>query len=522
LVDGSDIVVTTMLLADDELVRRFEGTVAFAPAPRRAVWTFGGLTSRDGHVVHGSVTFGLAVPSDPTDRKMLVEVIPPGRASARAVDVVAHLSPVMTEAARDVISSRNAGAGRTDARDSLLDAVRTAGAAGAFAWGVELVGPFSLTVESPSLAAESARETERARAEADATERARHVRRASELAAVITGGTTSPAAILESTAPADRPAALSALLSAGERDAPVATLYVVAGNSLCAIDACDGASPTLRTIAQSTDGPIGVGALRSVQFVHIGGRKRLVIGGQRGIALDAEGDAPAAYLDEGNTSRLGFNAVAYVAAADELWASHSERGIVRWSRAGGSTSVTIITSPGEHPGASDLVSIDPRHVAFASGPAAFVATTDQSSVEIHRGPAPVVGIVVHGQMMHVVHEDGAWVSIELHTWRVLSRRTTGGAVSAVGSLPWVGGVRLLIAYRDGAIDCLGTDDALVTRYSSAHAGFRAVTASVKRVVGMTGDRQRLVTWCATDGRQSAFELHVAQRTGHRVAGFAFG
>src|SRR5438045_2942786 len=68
--------------------------------------------------------------------------------------------------------------------------------------------------------------------------------------------------------------------------------------------------------------PTKLGPLRSVQ--RIGTEKHLLVGARSGI-IDARGET---YTDQSVVSQLGFNQA--VIWNNEIWASHSEAGIVAW------------------------------------------------------------------------------------------------------------------------------------------------------------------------------------------------
>jgi hypothetical protein len=79
-----------------------------------------------------------------------------------------------------------------------------------------------------------------------------------------------------------------------------------------------------------------------------------------------------------------------------------------------------------------------------------------------------------------------------------------------------------LANDDGPIQCLGTEDQLVTQYCSAHRGLKILAAAADWVVAVSADRQRLVLWNTWEGRKPATEISVSAVARHRVADVDFG
>jgi hypothetical protein len=120
-----------------------------------------------------------------------------------------------------------------------------------------------------------------------------------------------------------------------------------------------------------------------------------------------------------------------------------------------------------------------------------------------------------------VHEHGLVVRYDRTTREPLRRETRGGHINAACALPWLGSVRLLLAREDGAIECVGVDDQLVTQYLSVHRGCKIVAANAALVAAVSADRQRLILWHSWDGRKPFAELHLTSQTKHRIADIDF-
>jgi hypothetical protein len=506
-----------MDLRKNELARRDAAQLTYATDARRAVWTFAGLATVDGHRLDGAWSFSIAVPADVHDRRMVAEVLMHDRDVLLTSDATRHFEPALMRAAQAHFAAITvADALSEPAADRVTAVFAKACQTIAFACGLEILPPFTVQLTSPTLAAAKARADERARAEVDAADRAAHLRRATELSNAIATSTSISPGFLETIAPADRAAALGATLAVtAGRAGPAAPLYAVAGATLLRIDLTKtGAAPTTTSRAAAAD----IGALRCVQMI---GLRQIAIGGQRGVELvdrDSPDRTSTAYVDDQSTSPLGFNAVARLAARDELWATHSQNGAVCW-RLGDSTAP--LARHAAFVGAGGLVALGDDALAFFAGTRVYVATAEGVGVVLDAGD-DVVAIIPDGGRVHVLCEAGTWTVMETGTWRVADRRPTGGRITAATGMRWLGGTRMLLARREGSIDCLGVDDTVATRYASRHVGPRAVAASATHVAALTADRQRVLVWSAIDGRDPIAEVNVAALTGHRAAGIAFG
>jgi hypothetical protein len=147
----------------------------------------------------------------------------------------------------------------------------------------------------------------------------------------------------------------------------------------------------------------------------------------------------------------------------------------------------------------------------------FALPTSPSS-----GQSEIVAVVPDDLRMLVVHDDGTVCGLDRMTLEVVCRQQTGARVRAAGALPWLGSTRLLLASDEGAVQCVGLDDPLVTQYASPHRGVRAVSGSADLVAAISADRQRVVLWNTWNGREPVAEIFLTGVTRHRVADVCFG
>ena len=135
--------------------------------------------------------------------------------------------------------------------------------------------------------------------------------------------------------------------------------------------------------------------------------------------------------------------------------------------------------------------------------------------------APIISIVQDQDRLFAIHEDGAVATVDRLNGQILRTDSYGGSLCAAGALPWLDGIRLLLATAAGPIDCVGPDDSLITRFNSAYRGLRDIAASASCVAAVSPDRQRLILWNSWDGRAPAHDLHLISLTRHRIADIAF-
>ena len=136
-------------------------------------------------------------------------------------------------------------------------------------------------------------------------------------------------------------------------------------------------------------------------------------------------------------------------------------------------------------------------------------------------PAPIIKIVPDDDRLFIIHEDGSVATMDRRSRNITGTQRYGGDLCAAGALPWLDSLRLLLACASGPIDCVGTDDSLVTRFNSAYRGFREITASADWVAAVSPDRQRLVLWNSWNGGAPTHDLHLVWLTRHRIADIAF-
>jgi hypothetical protein len=529
-----------MSLRDNELARRQEGRLELRPQPLRVRWTFNELLTSDGHELRAAFTCSARALPDPTERRMLEEVLLGARYSITDEDLAAHFERALSAASAKSAEKHTAAEWSGDhVAGEMVEALRLAAAPVAFGCGVELLPPFDVDVQSPTYQRQRLQAMQQSLAEQQTAGRIEHVQRSAELLRQFdsiraAAPDLSPGRVLDQISPVDRGAVLQTLLLASAKQRRAEQLWAVAGPYLVRIETPAGTSPHPQLIPL----PPTLGPLRSVAMVEVDGQRRLAVGARSGFMLiDLNNPAePELYADASVESPLGFNQVVHWGRKGFV-ASHGDRGIVQWE-SGKTDAPASAIRPGRFvapepmitsesgsahtAGPRNLRVLDDETLIFSAGGNLF--STDGQTVQ----PIPtdsnaeIVAILPDERQLVIVHEDGTIASLQPGSRSATCLARRASRIRAAGALPWLGTQRLLLAGADGAIQCLGVDDPLVTEYQSPHRSPRVLAGSSDLVAAVSADRQRLILWQTWDGRQPLTEVYLTGMTRHRVADIEFG
>ncbi|HVT90259.1 MAG TPA: hypothetical protein VHD56_15515 [Tepidisphaeraceae bacterium] len=510
--DPRRVKFSSMSLLDNEFARRTNGRIVWRNDPLRVSWLVTQLVSADHHALHCRFECRAAVAVSPADRQMFAETFLPGRESVAVEQVREHLLPAIQQCLAELALKQTAGEGFDQpTREIWLSALRKAADASAFACGIELLPPFSLDIQSPTLRQQqlhqvsTARQSEQLQQTAEILKQFQSLRQsAPELSA---------GKLLDRIAPAQQSHVLQSLLMAAEQKSVQSQLWAVAGDVLVKVDP--------RIIPPKLDLyplPTELGPLRSVQTSDLKTNKILLIGAQRGVIIFSPNNPAQAVLFRHDTlqSQLGFNQVV-CDGNNRIWASHSEAGIVGWSldQPNAPTIIFDEDSP------KHLHLLDDRRLIYATGNRVVIRDGSMRTELDSTGDSPFIAIEPADGKIVLIHQEGRVAIIDRNTHQLLETRNRGATLSAAGTMPWQGDIRLLLATESGPIDCIGLDDSIVTQYASAHKALKMVCATEDLIVAVSGDRQRIIVWHSYDGQRPIGEIHMLSRTRHRVADVQF-
>lgn len=512
-----------MLWQNDELARLVEGGIIVRPQPLRLVWSFDDLVSADGHSLKAVFSCSARALNKPAELHMLAETFLGGRTAVTAGAVVEHFRGGLRSALSQACELRGAAQSLGQSAE-LIEPLRAAARRIAFSCGLEMLPPFDLQIQSPSLERQRLESMQRSLAEQRAAGQIEHMQRAAELlrqfqAVRDSAPQLSAGEVLRQLAPSDQAAVLQTLLMAAAGERPSPGVWVVAGGNLLRID---HRTPGARTQTIAVPGELG--PLRSVQLTD--DRSRLLIGARGGvIQLDANGDGAAVLLhDPSVVSQLGFSRA--IAWRGWIWACHSEAGVVGWDPAR-PLRPDIALRPVDLLGAMprNLQPLDEGRLVFSAGNRLMVLTVQFSeqapSVRVSSAPpdadATIVAVLSDGPRLLTVLENGVVQVRDRASLELMGSEQRCGQTTAAALLPWLGSTRLLLASADAAVLCIGLDDQLVTQFISPYRGLRALAAGPDVVAGLSADRQRVVLWRSWDGRQPLADVYVTALARHRAA-----
>jgi len=512
-----------MPLSGGDIARRDGDRIEVRPQPVRLRWTLKDLAAADGHRLTCLFSCSVSAVDRAADRHMLAETFLAQRDAIEAADVVTHFHPTFAAAAAQLTATKNASEWlEPDAGTAMSDALRAAAKPVAFASGLELLPPFEVQLTSPSVERQRFETMERQLAERRAEWQAEHFQRAADLLKRFeTMRAASPGLpvgrVLEAVAAGDRGPMLQTLLaaSASPEGAKAPELWAVGGMGLARVEPT-GSKVTIEPIERGNE----VGPPRSLRADDVNGEPVWVLGCRSGVLVVRMSDRKviAAMRDDGVPSAMGFSRA--VVRGEEVIACHSEAGIVRWrTDRPQSPTTTWRPLPGEQP--RNLCALNGDRLAYSSGLSVVLLHDGERTTLPADSAHPIVSLLLSDRDLFVVYADGDVARKDRVTLETHERSRYCGAVTSAALLPWVGGVRLLLATADGPVCCVGVDDSVITQYVSPLRGLKSLAATSGVVAGISADRQRVVMWNTWDGRAPFAEVNVAARTRHHVADIAF-
>src|SRR5438874_7516754 len=231
----------TMPLAESELARRESGRLELRRTPMRLRWVMEKLVSGDGHELRAEFSCSIQVLSDAAEQQMLAEVFLNNGNSLWAEAAIAHFQPALRAGIAQICGVRPATEVVSINNQQLIEALRSAAQRVAFSCGLELLPPFDLDVQSPSLERQRLENMQRTLAEQRAAGQMEHFQRATDLLRQFesirqAAPQLSPGEVLRQLGPADQGMVLQTLLLAAAKERTSQAVWAVAGPSLLRID----------------------------------------------------------------------------------------------------------------------------------------------------------------------------------------------------------------------------------------------------------------------------------------------
>jgi hypothetical protein len=507
-----------MPLKENELARRDGSAIECRPDAVRLSWQFTDLAAEDAHALDCHFGCSLRIADSAADRRMFFELFLSDCDAVAIAKIASHFARALQSAASAAALQCKAADVIGSSPQSWIDALIKSAQPIAFAAGLEILPPYQLNLESPSLQRQKIEQLARARAEERTSNQIQQMERAAELlqrfqAMRHAAPELSAGQLLEQISPAERGATLQTLLLASSANRATSMLWAVAGPYLVRIDPQQSPPQTI-----PAELPTELGPLRSVQPGVIDGKQLLLVGARTGVMVISPDDPKQATLHfhAKIDSQLGFNRV--VTDGKRISASHGDAGIVIWEMASPTAPVQQITERA----ARNIQILDESRVIYSAGSELVVLEGDSRTRLSPHDPSEIIAIIPTPKHMIAVHQSGTLVILDRLTRQIADVRRRGARLSAAGAIPWLGDIRLLLATEDGPVDCLGLDDPLVSEYLSAHRGLKMLSATATLIAAVSPDRQRIVLWNSWDGQRPVGEIHVTAQTKHRVADIEFG
>ncbi|HEX4793422.1 MAG TPA: hypothetical protein VH370_06500 [Humisphaera sp.] len=548
-----------MSLSNTELARKQGDQLILRPTPLRARWEFSQLTSADGHTISAAFTASVRAIPDRTERRMLEEVLLAGRASLSVADVTAHFQAALRAAAARAVEQQPAQQLLSDEslKQRLVDAMKNAAVAVAFACGLEVLPPYQLDLQSPTFERQRLLQMQQELERKQAQGQVEHFARAADLlkqfeALRAASPQLPPGKLLAQISDADRSVALRTLLLSAAGGRAAAKLWAVAGPSLVEIDPNADSEGKLSPKTRLISLPTELGPLRSVSGAQIDGRQFLLIGARSGIIVfDPEKPAsPRLFHDAAIQTQHGFNRVVYWPQRRQFAGTHAEAGIVCWDAdivegprsvmrtaelplpaaaipvAANSMAINTNASyagsmqSGGASGPRNLTVADDAALLFNAGAELFAWDGQSARPVGGEFRSEIVAILPEDARLLCICEDGTIAALDRSTRQIVAREQRSGRIRAAGALPWLRTTRLLLAGDEGPVQCVGLDDPLVTHYASSYRGLRMVAGSQTLVAAASPDRQRVILWNSWEGRQPAAEIFITSIARHRITDLA--
>ena len=158
-----------MAMKENELARVVSGGSASGVSlelrsyPMRLRWPLSGAITADHQSLQCLFSCAVRGLTDPTEQRMLREVLVRSESAVTGADVISHFAPSLRRAVAERVSGNGVEFWLSkDGHAALAETLKKSAEAVAFGCGLEVIGPFDLKVESQSFEQQQLREMQRA------------------------------------------------------------------------------------------------------------------------------------------------------------------------------------------------------------------------------------------------------------------------------------------------------------------------------------------------------------------------
>ncbi len=497
------------------LAERVEGRLVVHDRAVSVRWEINGPIAADGHALHCVFSCRVRALPDKTEQRMLIEALPGGWEIVGPDQVRGILSDRLHATAEQLAASRPAEHWlKDDGRSQLAYVLEQSARAVAFAAGLEVLAPFDLTTDSPSLEHQRVETLQRKQVEERAKRRRAIAERVDK--AVAESGDHPP--VIDAESEEERRDFLAAMIDSASIRAPQRTLCAISGDSLLMLN------PAAPSDINTLPLPADLGPLRSAMMIDLDGRPNILVGARSGlILLDPASPAnPKLFEDPSLQSTLGFNQCLRI--CDHLWACHGDGGLVGWK-------VDAPDKPAHVIRAADLqnqldapAGASPRYlhlltdseILFAMGPLLCRMDAGRKVERVAVESSDIAGIFGDDQNIRLTLKNGQIIVRSRADMRIVTALAGTGPITAVCAIPCFG-LPMQLTAGDRGVECFDDTGLRIRDYTTPHRDLRMIAACEKWIAGLSADRKHVLLWNSTAPGKSLHELNLSHQTRHRIA-----
>ncbi|MBC7784754.1 MAG: hypothetical protein H7144_13030 [Burkholderiales bacterium] len=485
-----------MSLAPHEIARRNGADHMLRHEAVPLAIEFRPIISRDGHEVIVSFESAMRLVDRAADVELFKEQMLAGHDSVTVDRVRQRLMPLLEGTLREFAAQHEAGScgGFSATIEQLL--LHRANEIG-FGCGLEFIPPTRVAVHCPAI---------EARRVVEQVERHRHEqldRQLDRAASILQRARQAGAVgVMGDALRADEQATLLQMLL---RESAAVPVLVAAGSSLIRVE-----PHTAHT--EPVNVPPGIGPLRSVQALLSTSGTITALGGRSGVAILTHDDLPPRVYTTDAQSDRGINSIAIDQRAGTLVAAHTELGLLRWDLTTAESLPTIaVLAP-----VRSLIAVGDRLYAAAGNN--IIAVEDTSARIVHTGEGQIVSLLCTADSLWAIRQTGA---VERLARSDPSQRLAGfdrsTQLQTAAMVQSEGLSVLALAGEFGPVELVSTAGTPLLELHSPFHGLRRLAHAGRFVIGVSADRQQLITWDTQHPAAPVRTSNILARFGNRIA-----